>query len=223
MSDIKEMLDQTARSAAVAPAPDVVDADVRRGQAALIRRRRRRAVGSSIASTLAAAAVVATAIVVGGPDGSSDAPAARPDPAPSEKQASGVRLVTYTGEQSDGFIVDKVPEGWYVQENEHSQYSLTIAPKGDTSDADVFVDKLVVMLDTRWPNGLPKGEPVEVNGHPGVIFRDDPAGDQLIFEYEDGRYVVVQSWNPILDWYDDQLVSFAEGVTVTADAKTGIG
>jgi hypothetical protein len=223
MSDIKRLLDQTGRSAEAPPPPDVVEADVRRGRSALLRRRRRRAIWSSVASTLTVAALVGAAVVIGSSGDTEESPSVRPDPAPSQQREPGVRLVAYTGEQDEGFTVDKVPEDWSVQASEHPGYYLTIAPEGDTSSPENFEGKLVVMLDNRWPKGLPKGEPVEVNGHPGVIFRHDPAGDQLIFEYGDGRFVVVQSWNPTLDWYDDQLVQFAEGVTVTAEAKAGVG
>jgi hypothetical protein len=223
MSDIKLLLDQTARSAAATPSPDTVESDVRRGRAALVRRRRRRAVGSSIASTVAAAAIVATAIVLGGPDGSSEAPTVQPDRATSPDAGTGVRLVTYTGEQPVGFIVELVPDGWYIQDPAHPAYSVTIAEEGDTSHPDGYVGKLVVMLQSSSvrPQLPENGDPVEVNGQPGVVTHGDRA-DLLTYVYPDGRYVEIQAWRN-LGWSNDQLVDFAEGVTVTADAKAGIG
>jgi hypothetical protein len=172
---------------------------------------------------VAAAAIVATALVVGSPDGSSEAPSARPDGNAAPSQAGGVRLVTYTGEQPPGFIVDRVPEGWYIQDPTHPEVTLTIAEEGDTSHPDGFVRKLVVMLQSasvrpQLPEG---GDPVEVNGQPGVVTHGG-AADLLTYIYPDGRYVEIQAWHN-LGWSNDQLVSFAEGVTVTSHAVPGVG
>ena len=132
----------------------------------------------------------------------------------------GVRLVAYTGEQPNGFVVDQVPDGWYIQDPEHPRYSLTVAPIGDTSHPDAFVGKLVVFLLGDAP--LPDGDPVTVNGRPGVVTHQD-AADTLTYEYPDGRYVQVQAWRSALHWSNEQLVEFAEGVEVTSDAKPGVG
>jgi hypothetical protein len=226
MSDIEELLDRTARSAGATPSPDIVEGDVRRGRTALLRRRRRRAVGTSIASTVAAAGLVAAAIVVGSPDGSSEAPTVLPDRSTSPDAGGGVRLVTYAGEQPEGFIVDMVPEGWYIQQNpDHPQYSLAIAQNGDTSHPDSFSGKLVVMLlSSSAPQELPPGEPVQVGDHEGTVNRNGghPGGASLTYEDGEGHFVQVQA-PPALAWSDEQLASFAEGVTVTSDALAGVG
>jgi hypothetical protein len=228
MSDIEQLLRQTARSCEVTPSPDVVEADILRGRTAWRRRRRQRAVWSSVGSTLAAAVVVGTAIVVGGiggSDGAGEGPAARPETAPAQGPKSGVSLVAYVGEQPRGFIVDRVPEGWKVQEDPDIgvRYHLTIAPQGDTTPAGSFAGKLVVMLQSKSVGpGLPKaGDPVEVNGRPGMV-RDSGSADTLTYDYGDGIYVDVQAWQN-LGWTNEQLVSFAEGVTVTPDALAGRG
>jgi hypothetical protein len=227
MTDIEQLLRQTARSVDVPPSPEVVDADVRRGRTGLVRRRRRRAVASSVGGTVAATALVAATIVVGSPDGDGEAPTARPDSSASPDASSGVRLVTYTGEQPDGFIVEQVPAGWYIQQPDvpfHARYDLVIAANGDNSNAGSFAGKLVVMLlSSNVPQELPPGEPVEVNGHDGTVSRYS-GPDLPILTYDDGEghFVQVQS-PPALGWTDEQLASFAEGVTVTADAKAGLG
>jgi hypothetical protein len=226
MSDIEQLLRQTARSCEVTPSPDVVEADILRGRAAWRRRRRRRAVWSSVGSTVAAAVVVGTAIVVGGvggSDGAGESPAAGPEAAPAQGPKSGVSLVAYDGEQPNGFTVDLVPDGWYIQPPDHPQYSLTIAPEGDTTSPDAFTGKLVVMLQSKSVGpGLPEaGDPVEVNGRPGMV-RDSGSADTLTYDYGNGVYVDVQAWHN-LGWTDEQMVSFAEGVTVTPDALAGIG
>lgn len=249
MADIEQLLHHAGRSYDTAPSADVVEADVRRGRAAIIRRRRRRIVWSTAASTVALAAIVSGILLGGSP------PAARTTPpraqsrqtSPPHTQGSGhrrapgrehpsrhrqgsghkqwpaIRLVAYTGQQPAGFTVDQAPQGWYIQPQDHASYTLTIAPDGDTTSSDAFTNKLVVMLlSSSVPQKLPSdGSPVQVNGQPGVISDGSPA-TVLTYRYPDGRYVQIQAWDN-LGWSDDQLVHFAEGVTVTSDAKAGSG
>lgn len=227
MIDIERLLDQTARSAEVTPSPDVVEADVHRARSALLHRRRRRAVWTSVASTAAVAAVIGAAVVIGGADRTGDTPTALPNPTQSQGQApdgDGVDLVTYNGEQPPGFIVDLVPEGWYIQQPDHGAYSLAIARDGDTSSPDAFVGKLVVTLLSSDASVPKNGEPVDINGREGVISPSDGGVTTLTFPYADGRYVQIQAWSMAdLGWSNDQLVRFAEGITVTASAKAGVG
>lgn len=227
MIDIERLLDQTARSAEATPSPEVVEADVRRARSALLHRRRRRAVWTSVASTAAVVAVIGAAIVIGGADRTGDTPTARPNAMQSQGQApggDGVDLVTYHGEQPPGFIVDLVPEGWYIQQPDHGAYSLSIARNGDTSSPDAFVGKLVVTLLSSDASVPKNGEPVDINGREGVISPSDGGATTLIFPYADGRYVEIQAWSLAdLGWSNDQLVRFAEGITVTASAKAGVG
>ena len=64
------------------------------------------------------------------------------------------------------------------------------------------------------------GTRVTVNGHPGYLRGSDSA---RILEYTDGSHdIVVQDWQNI-GLTDDQLVQFASGVTVTAEAQAGRG
>ena len=227
MIDIERLLDQTARSAEATPSPEVVEADVRRARSALLHRRRRRAVWTSVASTAAVAAVIGAAVVIGAADRTGDTPTARPNATQSQGQApdgDGVDLVTYNGEQPPGFIVDLVPEDWYIQQPDHGAYSLSIARDGDTSSPDAFVGKLVVTLLSSDASVPKNGEPVDINGREGVISPSDGGATTLIFPYADGRYVEIQAWSMAdLGWSNDQLVRFAEGITVTASAKAGVG
>jgi len=226
MIDIERLLDQTARSAEATPSPEVVEADVRRARSALLHRRRRRAVWTSVASTAAVVAVIGATVVIGG-DRTGDTPTARPNATQSQGQApggDGVDLVTYHGEQPPGFIVDLVPEGWYIQQPDHGAYSLSIARNGDTSSPDAFVGKLVVTLLSSDASVPKNGEPVDINGREGVISPSDGGATTLIFPYADGRYVEIQAWSLAdLGWSNDQLVRFAEGITVTASAQAGVG
>jgi hypothetical protein len=226
MIDIERLLDQTARSAEATPSPEVVEADVRRARSALLQRRRRRAVWTSVASTVAVAAVIGAAVVIGA-DRDAGTPTAQPNATQSQGQApadDGVDLVTYNGEQPPGFIVNLVPEGWYIQKPDHGAYSLAIARDGDTSSPDAFVGKLVVGLLSSDASVPTHGEPVDINGREGVISPSDGGVTTLTFPYQDGRYVQIQAWSMAdLGWSNDQLVRFAEGITVTASAQAGVG
>jgi hypothetical protein len=214
MTEIRELLDRTARSADVTPSIETVEADVERGRAALASARRRRAIRIAGAGVVATCAL-AGAVAIGLPDGTDDA--GGPSGAPA-----GVQLVAYTGDQLDGFIVDQAPDGWFLQGS--SRYSLTIAPDGDSSHPADYVGKLVVFLLSRSAKQeLPAGEPVEVGGRDAVISRDGGGGvATLTYEDPDGRFVQIQAPN-VLGWTSDELAQFAEGVEVTADAKAGVG
>jgi hypothetical protein len=227
MRDIEELLDQTARSVDVTPPAETVEADLRRGRAALARRRRGRATWFSVAGTVAAAALVGTTIVAGNLGGTDDTTGAAPGSRIGASQGSGphrgtpVRLVAYQGEQLDGFIVDQVPEGWYLQGS--NAFSLTIAPQGDTTSPDGFVGKLVVMLlSSSVPKELPQGETVKVGEFDGVVTHSEEA-DTLTYEDDAGHFVEIQAWRAPLGWTNEQLASFAEGVRVTSDAQPGVG
>jgi len=243
MNDVTDVLDEAARSVEAAPPSDeTVRADLERGRAALANRRRGRTIRLGVAG-LTAVIVAGAAVVVGNlghaPDatptragqptgGHSKAPAGGQPTAPATgrhatKPAKGasVRLVAYHGDQLEGFVVDQVPQGWFLQGS--NTFRLTIAPDGDTSSPDGFEGKLVVMLQSSSiPKKLPNGDPVQVNGHDGVISHGPPA-DLLTYVDDAGHFVEVQAWTSALHWTDEQLVSFAEGVHVTADAQPGVG
>lgn len=223
MSDIKHLLDRTARSAAAPPSAEVVEADLGRGRAALDRRRRRRATAFSAAGTFAAAAILAGSMLVsgGGEDRLASPGAGSEQGSTSQVAESGVRLVSYTGEQLEGFVVEQVPEGWELQGS--NEFRLTIAPEGDSTSPDAFTGKLVVMLlSSSAEQELPEGEAVQVGGHAGVVSHGD-AADTLTYEDGEGHLVQVQAWRSTLGWSNEQLVDFAEGVTVTGDAKAAAG
>jgi hypothetical protein len=226
MSDIKELLDQTARSVEVTPSEETVEADLRRGRAALARRRRGRAIRLSVAGT-AAAALVGTTIVAGNLGRTDETTGPATSPSIGVNQGSGpdrgtsVRLVAYDGEQLDGFTVDQVPEGWYLQGS--NAVSLTIAPQGDPTSPDDFVGKLAVMLlSSSAPQKLPEGDPVKVGDNDGVVTPGPPA-DTLTYEDGAGHFVQIQAWTAPLGWTNEQLASFAEGVQVTSQAQPGVG
>jgi hypothetical protein len=226
MSDIEELLDRTARSVDVTPSAETVEADLRRGRAALARRRRGRAIRFSVAGAVAVSVLVGTTIVAGNLGGT-DEVTGQPSPRIDANQSSGpdlgttIRLVAYQGDQLEGFIVAQVPEGWYLQGS--NTFRLTVAPQGDTTSPDAFIGKLVVMLlSSSVPAELPNGEPVKVGTYDGVVTHDD-AADTLTYEDGAGHFVQIQAWRDTLGWTNDQLAHFAEGVQVTSDAQAGVG
>lgn len=231
MSDIEGRLAQAARSSEVRPSAELIEDDVHRGRAALARSRRSRAVRSSVAGTLAASVLaggVFVAINASGPtqgSGPAQVTAPKEDKAAAPDANSGIRLVTYTGEQPDGFIVEKVPAGWFIQGSH--EYSLTIAPDGDTTHPDGYVGKLVVFLYSKsLQQKLPEdGTPVQVGDQPGVVTHNGGAewsSGTLHYQNDNGDWVQIQAPKK-LGWTDQQLADFGATVTVTGEAKAGVG
>jgi hypothetical protein len=224
VNDIKELLERAVRSVEAAPTAEIVEADLQRGRAALARRRRTIRLG---ATAVAAAVVLAGAIVASNLGGAPGTIQVTGTPGNGTTHSSGprpgtpVRLVAYHGDQLDGFVVNQVPDGWYLQGS--NAFRLTLAPEGDTTSPDDFEGKLVVMLlSSSAPQKLPEGDPVEVGGHDGVVSHGPPA-DTLTYDDGAGHLVQVQAWSSALGWTDQQLVAFAEGVQVTAGAQAGVG
>jgi hypothetical protein len=208
MSHLVEELGRLGAGADQPTPEDVVRRDLLRGRAALTRRRVRRTV-TGLGAT-AAAAVLGVAVVGGQPS----SPGPRPSPG-----ASGLDLVAYTGTQLPGFTVEKVPEGFVLQGA--SSFSLDIAEPGDHTSLNDFRGKLVVMLESKDITRTPAGTRVEINGRPGTISTFDPAAKQLY--YSDGTHQIVVQSARELGLTDDELVEFASGVTVTAQAVAGVG
>ncbi len=183
----------------------VVTGDVRRGRRALGRRRVRIGVAASAATLVAAGALTAGLTY--------NSTASHPSLDPGS-----IKLVDYTGTQPHGFDVAQVPDGWVLKDSTPGY--LDIAEPSDNTDGSVFINKLVVMLESVDETGAPQGTPVTVNGRPGAISEED--GTKTL-RYSDGTHrVEIQAWSN-LHWSDDQLVSFADGVTVTSAAVAGRG
>jgi len=203
MSDLIERLSRL-NQAPTAPAEQTVAADLARAHGALAHQRRTRAALAGIGLTVAMGASLATVLAIG-----------QGDQAPPPDADPGVELVAYDGEQPPGFDVAQVPDGFVAQGS--NPFSFTIAREQDATHPDGFVDKLVVMLESglKAPGEL-TGQPVAVNGHPGAV-RD--SGEALTLEFHDGTHeIVVQMWDSV-GLTTDQLVEFAEGVSVTPDAR----
>jgi hypothetical protein len=238
MSDITELFSRVASTADATPATETVEADLARGQRALARDHRQRTIRRSMAGT-GVVAGVAVAVVIGAQISGSGTERGVLDgvqhvsisPAPPDHVAKAkvhrarkmtpVKLVSYDGKQLAGFTVDKVPDGWFLSTS--TQYALLIDPAGDKdNDPDAFNGKLAVLTQSTDVHGLPKGRPVTVNGEAGTIRDQGKYGLSLAYTDPQGFGVVIQA-PPTLNWSDDQLVSFADGVHVTGNALPSHG
>jgi hypothetical protein len=206
-----------------------IASDLRRGRDARVTRGRRRA-GAAGAAALGVVAVSSLSYALAS-GGSSRAPQAvvphtvvprtvvrhTPGNATStSKSTPAFQLMDYRGRQLPGYTVKQVPRGYVLQGISGSV--LDIAASGDHSPLDSFDGKLVVMLNDF--TGPTTGTPVSVSGHPGRISDQDGV---LALTYSDGTHNVdVQSWSNI-HLSRDQLVQFAEGVTVLPSAQVGHG
>lgn len=204
------------------PTTAQVAADMARGRKALRRRRLLQAGSGSAFAAAALAAAVAFA-TTGGAAPAGTAPLAQDASVTGTAPASGVKLVAYTGEQPEGYTVDKVPDGWEIQGVD--AYVLTLAPK-NAKDKNVhsFKDKVVVMLQSVDDTSTPKGEKVDIAGKPGVLGKAEgqTTGWWLFVDQPSGPRLQVQVWDG-LGWSKADVTAFAAGVHVNENAKPGRG
>jgi hypothetical protein len=220
MNDVKDLL-ELALSDGHGPGPGgPADpaGDLARGRRLLRRRRLARLTGA--AGAVAVAVAVPLAVNAGtGP--------ARPGPAAggtatggTRPAAGGAALVAYTGQQPPGYRVAEVPSDWVIQGG--NAYALVLAPRDDKNTSiDVFIGKLVVMLQSRDATAPTQGTPQPVAGRPG---RFDVQGGTQILTYQDaaGQWVVIQAPTS-LGWDSTRLARFAAGVQVLGNAQPGRG
>lgn len=200
--------------------PEAVAADVARGHRAAADRRRRRFAAAGGAAAVVAAAAIALPFA-----GRPTSPG--PTPAPGSA-SSRVQLVSYTGKQPVGFEVSTVPSGWKVVSSDPSAF--VVAPPGQEitqkpGDPISFQDRIVVSLQglSHFPAESPITE-VDINGRKGQL--GHPLADEgklsdvrwLFFTDAKGRHVEVDV-PASAGLSDEQIVRFAEGVTVTDQAQ----
>jgi hypothetical protein len=207
--------------------PEAVAADVARGHHAVSRRRRQR-LALSGAALAAVAVVVVGAGQIGGP--------ASP-PAGVTAQPVRLELVTYAGTQPAGFKVSTVPKGWQVLSSD--EWSFVVAPPGvDNGPAPSAgpgepapnpgfgQDRISVSLQglSKFPDESPVKK-VDINGKVGRLGHPLEAEGKLsdtrwlIFPDSAGHTILVEIPAP-LKLTDDQVATFAAGVTVTGQART---
>lgn len=224
MRDITDVLGTLRDASASEPVDDgVVAADVARGHRALILRHRRRVVGSSVLAAAAAAVITASVVPSGG-----DSVPTMAIGQPGTQQTPQAWLAAYTGAQPAGFTVDAVPVGWRVVSSNSAEF-LIVPPGTDTSSvvrpgAVRLASGIAVLLqgDHRLPSDSPVAT-VTVHGKAAQLgFTMDKAAQWLIFPDSTGHKVLVQV-PTTLGLTTDQIVLFADGITVTSAAKPAMG
>jgi hypothetical protein len=208
------------------PTREQVVADLARGQKAL---RRRRTMQTAAGSAFAVAAVAAAFAFAAGSPGATTTPEAKAPitstAAPGAK-APVFELKAYKGKQPDAFTVAQVPAGYEVQGV--TEGSLTVGPEGMADkDPNSFVGKVAVMLQSVDEHGKMPGTPekVMIGDREGFfVKRPGSEGDgiSLFIKQPSGMNLEIQVWDGV-GWTRDQIVAFAEGVTVNANAKPGRG
>ncbi len=231
MNDVKDLLGLALDTWPAEDTPVDPREDLARGRRLLLRRRR---IWIGAGAGAAAAIVVGTAVPLALQGGGAGPAGGRAPVAVSSKpavkttkpavKAGHVALVAWTGTQPPGYEVSWMPAGWVVQGS--TPYYLTIAPAGDKdTQADSFLGKLVVMLQSKSVTSPPSGASQPVNGRRGVFEPASEAGgdtEVLTFQVQGGQWVVVQA--PMaLGWNSAQLAQFAGGVKVLVTAQQGVG
>jgi hypothetical protein len=229
MPDLTERLAQLGHNSPAGSAVDndTIAADRQRGQSALRRRNLRRgAAGAGGVAVVAAVAAVVALSEAGPSSAPSHQAAQRPGATSAAHQAgSAIELVAYRGPQRAGFTVASVPSGYVLQGVTGA--TLDIAEPGDHSSLNTFVGKLTVSVEASSESGglsQYHGQAVTINGEPGIYSVDRTGVSGITYEqgHGSGNLVTVQAWSNI-KLSQDQLIDFAQGVTVTADVQRSHG
>jgi hypothetical protein len=146
---------------------------------------------------------------------------------------AGTTLVSYTGAQPRGYVLDKVPAGWKVDESDAGV--LTLAPRDpagydnlDREATDPLQGKIGVWLQARVPNRALLFQEVQ-NGKRTTVFvtpEGDDNGDNgarsLYLSQPSGHYLVIHVWAG-LGWSNSAIVELASAIHVTKYATVSAG
>ncbi len=235
--EIKDLLALAVPDAGLLHASGDAAADLSRGRRSLRHRRVALVVGTAVAIG-AVAGGVATAASSGGASPASShrplasgrtSPSARASVSPGRKPSASasaspsshpIALVAYTGQQVPGYQVAQVPNGWTIQGG--NAFVLTLAPIGyQNTDINSFLGKLVVMTEPASEAATQSGTAETVNGQPGKFWIQ--GGYQtLIYRDTSSTWVDIQA-PPSLSWDATQIIAFANGVKVLANAQQSKG
>ncbi|MCW2942624.1 MAG: putative serine/arginine repetitive matrix protein 1 [Actinomycetia bacterium] len=184
---------------------------------------------------IAAAGVTAAAVVVAttGTGGKTvEGPSATVEGPRATAQALRLQLAAYTGTQPVGFKVNTVPAGWHVTSS--STAAFMVAPPGKLPGVKKvpaggqlvsLEGQIVVMLQgmSRLPSDSPVTK-VTIHGKEGQL--GSPKGGNsamqavwLIFPDAAGHKILVQVPKSV-GLTNDQIVRFAQGISVTKHAES---
>jgi hypothetical protein len=228
MSDLRTMMHQAAGPILDPPTMAVARADRIRGTRALRRRRTAKLGGGAGLVGVAAIGVFALVAATTGASTPPTSPgvASRSGESGSPK-LGGTALVSYTGAQPVGYVLDKVPAKWTVRQTDPSL--LILAPVGAPAPAKPSQGKVstplslegTITVSSQSDVGVPTGIPLDrvtIDGKPAVIAHMKGGGNtRTVFAKQpSGAYLEIRVWGG-LGWSNDQIVEFAESVHVTKD------
>lgn len=209
MSTLSTLMTRATADVDATPTAAVLDDDVARGHRAR-RQHGRRAAGAGVT------AVLALGLAVGIPLTSTD------------QTAAAVPLVTFAGEQPEGFVLDVVPQGWHVLAS--TSGDLVLAAEGDAgADPASYEGRIVASLlgDASVPDDLATAPTVTVDGEEVSVYpmwgEDGPDGTHGVFVPQaDGEYLYVQVPAEV-HWTAQAAAEFAATVTATGNAVASVG
>jgi hypothetical protein len=217
MTDVIDRLADLGQIPIAQPETSTIDGDLARARKAL--RRRHRRAGSA---TLSLAVVVAGGTAWFTSDSHHSArrtPVVAAQPTPLK-----IKLVDYVGQEPRGFNIGTIPQGYDLDLQASTPYSIVVAPSEDANkDPDSFVGKLVVSAEeasTFGPLSSLGTQSVSVGNAPGRL-GDDGTATQIWWQV--GSIVIdVQSWDSI-GLTHQQIVDFASSVSTTSQLKLSLG
>jgi hypothetical protein len=217
MTDVIDRLADLGRTPLGPPPASTVDGDLARGRSAL--RRRRRRAGTAALSLTVVAAGGAAWLSSTGPSGRHHPPVVASPPVSPK-----VKLVDYVGQEPQGFHIGTVPQGYGLDVQASTSYSVVLAPAGDADKSpDSFVGKLVVTAeDASSYGGLSSlgNQSTTIGGEPGRI-GDDGTATQIWWQV--GSIIIdVQCWDSV-GLTQAQLVTFASTVSTTPQLQLSVG
>jgi hypothetical protein len=217
MNDVIDRLADLGHTPLGTPEVSAIEGDLARGRTAL--RRRHRRTGTTALTVAVAAAGSAVWLSSGTQPGGRPAHSVASHPAPLK-----IKLVDYVGQDPQGFKIGTIPQGYGLDLQASTPYSIVIAPSGDAdTNPDSFVGKLVIGAETASTYGNLSSlgtQSVSIDGNPGRL-GDDGTATQIWWQI--GSIVIdVQGWDSI-GLTHDQLINFANSVSTTPQLKLSVG
>lgn len=217
MTDLIDRLADLGQTPIDPPPVSAIEADVARGRSALRSRHRRAGV----------AALSLSVAVAGGAAwfSSASTDAGRRTPvvvAPSAPLK--VKVVDYVGQEPQGFHIGTVPQGYGLDLQATTAYSVVLAPAGDADkNPDSFIRKLVITAEDASAYGALSSlgnESATIGGFPGRV-GDDGTATQVWWQV--GNIMIdVQCWDSI-GLTHGQLINFASSVSTTPELQLSEG
>jgi len=219
MIDVTDRLTDLGNTPIGTPDSSTIEGDLSRARSALRRRHRRAGTAALSVAVVAAGGVAWFSSTGHQPVRHTPVVASRPKPAPLK-----IKLVDYVGQEPQGFNIGTIPQGFDLDLQASTPFSIVIAPSSDVDTSpDSFVGKLVVTAEEASTFGSLASlgtQSVTVGGVPGRL-GDDGTATQIWWQV--GSIVIdVQSWDSI-GLTHDQLVTFASSVSTTPQLQLSHG